>query len=75
MATYSLAVTGARADQTFGTKNQTLPDTNARLGGMQNAMQTGTQLLCKGPDGSLGWFTLDAERSTPDRPILLPVGP
>lgn len=74
MATYSLAVTGALADSVFsGREPVTLPDSNATPGGMANAMQNGTQLLCKNADGSQSWYTLDAERSTPSVPVLLKV--
>ena len=75
MATYSLAVLGARADQSQGVENVTLPDSDARQGSQQQAMRNGTQMLCKGPDGGFRLYTLDAERSTPDRPILRAVGP
>lgn len=73
MATYSLAVTGAAADSKFAVANLTLDDANAQRGDQQSAMQLGTQILCKRADGSFGWYTLDAERSTPARPILLAV--
>lgn len=75
MATYSLAIKGQTADSAWTTKPLTLPDTNALPGSMQNAMQNGTQLLCKGPDGQFRYYTLDAERSTPANPILVAVGP
>ena len=80
MATYSLAVTGLRADSQFTPKLITIPDamvptagvtiTTATLGGRQQAMSSNQQLLCKGPDGSLKLYTLDAERSTADNPVL-----
>lgn len=74
MATYSLAITGKPADNPYLTETQTLPDTGARDGSMLLAMQNGTQMLCKGQDGSLAWYTLDAERSTPTVPVLKKVG-
>jgi len=40
---------------------------------MQAAMQNGTELFCKGPDGGFGWYKLDAERSTPTVPVLVRV--
>ena len=81
MTTFSLAQTALRADQTLGTPlNTTLPDsmipiagqtlTTATLGGMQGAMMDNTPLLCKGPDGALRQYVLDAERSTPTTPVL-----
>lgn len=73
MATYSLAITGSLADSPWVTEPYTLDDAFARPGDMANAMQTGSQFLCKGPDGAQAWYTLDAERSTPDRPVLLKV--
>ncbi len=76
MATYSLAITGYLADGGQNDpKNLTIQDDYARLGDMQNAMMTGQQVLCKGPDGAIRLYTFDAERSTPDKPILKPVGP
>ena len=49
--------------------------TTATLGGMQAAMSSNMQILAKGPDGALGYYTLDAERSTPTVPVLKPVSP
>lgn len=73
MATYSLAVTGAAANNPPQIKSITLPDDSALAGGMQVAMRLGTQLLCKNPDGSQSWYTLDPYRSTPTNPVLLKV--
>ncbi len=75
--TYSLGVTGLRADTQF-TSNEslTMPDsacqgaTNNNPSGLQYESMTNGQMLCKRQDGSLGWYTLDAERSTPTVPIL-----
>ena len=86
MTTYSLAQTGIRADATPSpVANLILPDamvptagvtiTTATLGGMQGAMASNTPLLCKGPDGSLGRYILDAERSTPTVPVLKALSP
>ncbi len=71
--TYSVAQKGQRADSLNAVQNLTLPDSSARPGGMAGAMQNGTQMLCKGPDGSQSWYTLDAERSTPTNPVLIKV--
>ncbi len=80
MATYSLATTGLETGFITATERQTIPDAaipasgttivTATLGGMMQAMQQNTPLLCKGPDGSFKWYTLDAERSTPTVPVL-----
>lgn len=75
--TYSLAVTGLRSDTQF-TSNETLtlPDSaaqgaqNNNPNGLQYEAMTNGQMLCKRADGSFGWYTLDAERSTPTAPIL-----
>lgn len=71
--TYSVAQKGQRADSAPAVQNVTLPDSSARAGGQANAMQLGTQMLCKNPDGSQSWYTLDAERSTSANPVLRPV--
>lgn len=74
--TYSLAVTGLRADTQFTAETLTLPDsavqgaTANQIGGLQQDMQLNNQMLCKRADGSFGWYTLDAERSSPSVPIL-----
>lgn len=68
--TYSLAVKGARANQVQQTKTLTVDDTVALPGGMALAMRLGTPFLCKRSDGSSAYYTYDAERSTPDNPIL-----
>lgn len=73
---YSLAITGMSANQTDSVSELlTLSDAQATPGGMANAMQNGTQFLCKGPDGSQAFYRLDAERSTPSVPVLIAVGP
>lgn len=36
----------------------------------------GNQILCKNPDGSQSWYTIDAERSIPGVSLVMrPVGP
>lgn len=69
MATYSVGLTGAIAGTEFTAQTIDIPDTAARQGGFQNAMATGTQVLCKLPDGSQKWFVID-DRSTLANPIL-----
>lgn len=80
--TYSLGVTAALADSVRQVENLTIADSavlgNATVtiptpGGMQNAMSRGYSFLAKGPDGAERLYRLDAERSTPDVPILLPL--
>jgi hypothetical protein len=83
--TYSIATVGVRADNLITKLQQVqVPDSvqpsgtltimaTATVGGMQNAMRLGQQMLCKNPDGSQSWYTFDAERSTPSNPILRPV--
>ena len=76
--TYSLAITGLRSQQAFGTKTVILPDSAAQgvsagnnaLGAAGVAARTGAQALCKNRDGSFSWYTVDAERSTPANPVL-----
>ena len=72
--TYSIAALGQRADSLpNAVQTVTIGDSAARAGGQQYAMMLGTQVLCKNPDGSKSWYTLDAERSTPSYPVLKPV--
>lgn len=74
--TYSLGITGARADNPPQILNTTLSDANARSGSLANAMQNGTAFLCKGPDGAERYYTIDAERSVPGlTTVLRAVGP
>ena len=68
--TYSVAQKGQRADSAPAVQNVTLPDSSARAGGQSSALRQGTQMLCKNPDGSQSWYTLDAERSTPGNVVL-----
>lgn len=80
MTTFSLTQTGIKSGFVTANKAVSLPDdmvpstgvtiTTGTLDGMRQAMSANTPLLCKGPDGALGLFTLDAERSTPTVPIL-----
>jgi len=55
---------------TQGVENKWIPDYTAPFVSQQNTMSTGAQILCQNPDGSQSWFTFDAERSTPTRPVL-----
>lgn len=78
--TYSLGITGLRADATpYVPETLTIGDSAiignqvsdpGRFGAMGYTMMTGAQFLCKRNDGSQGWYTYDAERSTPSVPVL-----
>lgn len=75
--TYSLATTGLNANSVFTPQPLIMDDATAgRAGDQASAMATGTQVLCKGPDGAQRYYTIDAERSRPGGPVyLLAVGP
>ena len=83
MATYSQTATGyVVGGFNLPTKKlYDIPDLSSSgiqtgvAGGQAVAMQTGDQMLVKRPDGSQGWYTLDAERSTVAVPVLIAVGP
>lgn len=71
MATYSQSVFGIYAGSPFVAQVIEINDANATVGAQQNALQTGTQILCKRPDGSTGYYTIDAERYVPGQPPRL----
>ena len=74
--TYSLSVTGVNANQSGTVELVTLSDAQAITpGAMQQAMAQKTYFLCKNPDGSQSYYHLDAARSTPTVPVLIPLGP
>ena len=82
--TYSLKATGVVSGNSVLTKQiYDIPDLSRSGiqsgavggGGQANAMQIGDQMLVQRPDGSQGWYTLDAERSTVAVPVLIAVGP
>lgn len=68
--TYSLAATGQRADQQFAVSTLKVSDTAGVIGSQQLAMSQNSQVLCKNPDGSQSYYTLDAERTTPGNLVL-----
>lgn len=74
--TYSLAITGLRADTQYTAETLIMPDSaatgsqNNNPNGLQQNMQLNSQMLCKRADGSFGWYMLDAERSSPSVPVL-----
>lgn len=77
--TYSQTATGYVTGSLLGAKSYNIPDLSSSgiqtgvAGGQAVAMQIGDQMLVKRPDGSQGWYTLDAERSTPANPVLVAV--
>ena len=68
--TYSLGATGQLAGSLFAVVGEKVGDTAGLLGSQQLAMAQNTQILCKNPDGSQSWYTLDAERTTPSNIVL-----
>lgn len=69
--TFSLSATGRRADQTPAVTNFVKVGDTAGLAGSQAyAMRNGTPIQCKNPDGSISWYTIDAERSLPGAIVL-----
>jgi hypothetical protein len=77
--TYSVAITGALAENPQIPLNNTVSDTVARLGGQARACMTGEQFLVRGPDGGQYWATYDASRTVPNgagiQRVLQRVGP
>jgi len=68
--TYSLAATGQRSGQLFAVSNIKVGDSAGLVGSQQNAMAQNTPVMCKNPDGSKSWYTIDAERSTASSVVL-----
>ena len=68
--TYSLGATGQRTDSLFAVVDIDIGDSAGLVGSQQKAMAQNTQILCKNPDGSKSWYTLDAERSTAANVVL-----
>lgn len=83
MATYSQSVTGLNANTRYTPKSLQVADTDAAgnvavagVGAEQGVMSRGNQILCKNPDGSQSWYTIDAERSVPGVSLVMrAVGP
>ena len=71
MATYSIGLTGALAENPARPLNQTVDDAVATPGAMASAMSLRTPFLAKGPDGAQAWYRYDAERSLPGGPRIL----
>ena len=70
--TYSLSISAVNGNNArYNPANITIGDSQGRPGGQQNGMMTGTQVLCKRPDGSQAWFTIDSVRSVPGGSLVL----
>ena len=50
--------------------NVQIGDVAGLVGSQQLAMQQNTRVLCKNPDGSQTYYTIDAERSTPANIVM-----
>ena len=82
--TFSLGLTGISANQR-NSLNAELSVSDIDIGGtqvgnyapsLQSEMARNTAILCKGPDGQLAYYTIDAERSIPGVSLILrPLGP
>lgn len=68
--TYSLAATGRLSGSLFAVANEKVGDSAGLLGSQQLAMSRNSQVLCKNPDGSQSYYTIDAERSLPGAVVL-----
>lgn len=68
--TYSLAATGQLSGSLFAVATEKVGDSAGLIGSQQLAMAQNTQVLCKNPDGSQSYYTLDAERSLPGAVVL-----
>jgi len=84
--TYSQSITGINAGTVFTPKTVQVGDLDAAggaldslsggTGAQQRVTMRGNQILCKNPDGSQSWYTIDAERSVPGVSLVMrPVGP
>ena len=68
--TYSLGATGSPADSLFAVSSLKVGDAAGLLGSQKAAMASNAQILCKKPDGSQAYFTIDAERSLPGALVM-----
>ena len=81
--TFSQGITGVNANGRYAVKTVQVGDTDiagdalSASGHARDGMMTrGDQILCKNPDGSQSWYTIDASRSgTGGQIVMLPVGP
>jgi hypothetical protein len=62
--TFSQSVTGVDANTRYTPATLQVGDSVCQSAGdEQSAMRLNTQVLCKRPDGSLAWYTIDPVRS------------
>jgi hypothetical protein len=85
--TFSQSLTGINAGAHFTAKAVQVGDLDIAsnavaqgnvnfVGAQQGAMQRNDMILCKNPDGSQSYYTIDAERSVPGVSLVMrPVGP
>ncbi len=78
MATYSQSVTGLNAGTRYAPASLKVSDSDAAGNAInthgrswQGPMRRGNQVLCKNPDGSQSWYTIDAERSIPGVSLVM----
>lgn len=79
--TYSQSLTGIDAGARYSVpKTVQVGDLDAAsnalnsltdAGAQQGSMMRGNQILCKNPDGSQAWYTIDAERSIPGVSLVM----
>lgn len=81
--TYSQSLTGINAGARYNTpKTISVGDVDAAsnvvgagnvnfAGAQLGSMQRGNQILCKNPDGSQSYYTIDAERSIPGVSLVM----
>jgi hypothetical protein len=81
--TYSQSVTGINAGARYNTaKTIQVGDLDAAgndvsgcnagcVGAQQGSMSRGNQILCKNPDGSQSYYTIDAERTIPGVSVVM----
>ena len=75
--TYSLGLTAINAGSRYTPLTLQVSDVDTagdQIGtfgpSQQSNFRTGAQVLCKNPDGSQSWYTIDAERSLPGAVVL-----
>ena len=77
--TYSQSITGINANARYSTpKTIQVGDSDIASDALtthgrswQGPMSRGDQILCKHPDGSQSWYTIDAERSIPGVSLVM----
>jgi hypothetical protein len=78
--TFSQSLTGINAGARYNVaKTVQIGDLDAAsnvigaggAGSQQGSMARGNQILCKNPDGSQSWYTIDAERTIPGVSVVM----